>query len=128
MREYGLHTHEGGAIGACEAARAFIRDTLLADADPAWAANIMQLEAARCSRLDLFTDWQGGRHPTFEVEDERALIKRLHAEVGRYSVSGLPPPSARRCSVVPQPPRLLPSACCSCPLYHAAPQPHVAAH
>ncbi len=29
MRAYGLHTHEGGAIGACDAACAFIRETLL---------------------------------------------------------------------------------------------------
>jgi hypothetical protein len=88
MRACGLHTHEGGAIGACEAACAFIRETLLADQDPAWAARGISLEAARCSRLDLFIDWQGGWHPTFAGNDEQAFIKRVHAEVGRYSVNG----------------------------------------
>ena len=88
MRAYGLHTHEGGAIGACEAACAFIRDTLLAEEDPEWTAKVINLDVARCSRLDLFLDWQGGWHPTFEVNDEQAFIKRVHAEVGRYSVNG----------------------------------------
>jgi hypothetical protein len=88
MQSYGLHTHEGGAIGACEAACAFIRGTLLADEDPEWTAQVINLDVARCSRLDLFTDWQGGWHPTFAVNDEQAFIKRVHAEVGRYSVNG----------------------------------------
>ncbi len=91
MRAYGLHTHEGGAIGACEAACAFIRDTLLADEEPAWVAKVITLDEARCSRLDLFEDWQGGWHPTFASgadSDERAFIKRVHAEVARYSVNG----------------------------------------
>ncbi len=88
MRAYGLHTHDGGAIGACEAACAFIRETLLAEEDPEWTAKVINLDMARCSRLDLFTDWQGGWHPTFAVNDEQAFIKRVHAEVGRYSVNG----------------------------------------
>jgi hypothetical protein len=88
MRAYGLHTHEGGAIGACEAACAFIRETLLTEEDPEWTAKVINLDVARCSRLDLFLDWQGGWHPTFEVNDEQAFIKRVHAEVGRYSVDG----------------------------------------
>jgi hypothetical protein len=88
MRAYGLHTHESGAIGACEAACAFIRDTLLADEAPEWTAKVINLDTGRCSRLDLFLDWQGGWHPTFENGDERAFIKRVHADVGRYSVNG----------------------------------------
>jgi hypothetical protein len=88
MRAYGLHTYEGGAVGACEAACTFIRETLLAEEDPEWTAKVINLDAARCSRLDLFLDWQGGWHPTFEVNDEHAFIKRVHAEVGRYSVNG----------------------------------------
>jgi hypothetical protein len=88
MRAYGLHTHEGGAIGACEEACAFIRETLLADEDPEWTAKVINLEVARCSRLDLFMDWQSGWHPTFDNGDERAFIKRVHADVGRYSVNG----------------------------------------
>lgn len=88
MRAYGLHTHEGGAIGACEAVCAFIRDTLFTPDDAEWVATAITLEEARCSRLDLFTDWQGGWHPTFKYSDEQAFIKRVHAEVGRYSVNG----------------------------------------
>src|SRR5262252_4323312 len=59
MRAFGLYTHEGGAIGACEAACAFIRDILLADEEPEWAAKAINLEEARCSRLDLLRDLQG---------------------------------------------------------------------
>ncbi len=44
MRAYGLHTHEDGAIGACEAACAFIRDTLLAEEDPEWTAKVINLD------------------------------------------------------------------------------------
>src|SRR5215475_11127098 len=47
MRAYGLHTHEGGAIGACEAACAFIRETLLAEEDPEWTAKVINLDTAR---------------------------------------------------------------------------------
>ncbi len=60
MRAFGLHTHEGGTVGACEAACAFIRETLLADQDQTWVAQAVTLDTARCSRLDLFLDWQGG--------------------------------------------------------------------
>jgi hypothetical protein len=88
MRSYGLHLHEGGTIGACEAACAFIRGVLLADQDPGWTAEVIHLDVARCSRLDLFLDWQGGWHPTFEYGDDRHFIKRVHADVGRYSVDG----------------------------------------
>jgi hypothetical protein len=63
MRAYGLHTHEGGVVGACEAACEFIRETLLIDEDPEWAAKVINLDMARCSRLDLFLDWQGGGIP-----------------------------------------------------------------
>jgi hypothetical protein len=41
MRAYGLHTHEGGAIGACEAACAFIRETLLAEEDSEWTGKVI---------------------------------------------------------------------------------------
>jgi hypothetical protein len=88
MRAYGLHTHEGGVIGACEAACTFIREVLLADEDPEWTAKIINLDVARCSRLDLFLDWQGAWHPTFEDGDERQFIKRVHADAARYSVNG----------------------------------------
>lgn len=60
VRVSGLHTRACGAVGACEAVCSFIRDTLLADEDPAWSAKAISLDTARCSRLDLFLDWQGG--------------------------------------------------------------------
>jgi hypothetical protein len=74
MRAFGLHTHDDGAVGACEAACAFIRDVLLADEDPQWTAKVINLDTARCSRLDLFLDWQGGWHPTFDDGDERGVL------------------------------------------------------
>lgn len=88
MRAFGLHTHDAGAIGACEAACVFIRETLLADQDQAWAAQSITLDAARCSRLDLFLDWQGGWYPAFTAGDENDFVKRVHAEVNRRSADG----------------------------------------
>lgn len=51
MRAFDLHTHEGGTIGACEAACAFIRDTLLTDGDPNWVAKAITLDTARCTLM-----------------------------------------------------------------------------
>jgi hypothetical protein len=87
MRAFGLHTHTGGAIGACKEACAYIRDVLLADCTE-WAARAITLDTARCSRLDLYLDWQGGWHPTFTVGDEQHFVKRSHAEVARRSTDG----------------------------------------
>src|SRR5262249_24062812 len=70
----------------CESACTFIRNVLLADEDSEWTAKIINLDEARCSRLDLFLDWQAGWHPTFEDGDERQFIKRVHAAAARYSV------------------------------------------
>lgn len=88
MRAFGLHTHAGGTVGACEAACVFIRETLLADQNQVWAAQVISLDAARCSRLDLFLDWQGGWHPAFTAGDENDFVKRVHAEVTRRSADG----------------------------------------
>jgi hypothetical protein len=88
MRAFGLHTHPGGAIGACEEACTFLREVLLADCDPEWAAAAITLDEARCSRLDLFLDWQGGWHPAYTVGDERHFVKRSHADVNRRSADG----------------------------------------
>jgi hypothetical protein len=88
MRAFGLHTHPGGAIGACEEACAFLRDALLADCNPEWAAEAITLDNARCSRLDLFIDWQGGWHPAYTMGDERHFVKRSHADVNRRSTDG----------------------------------------
>jgi hypothetical protein len=88
LRSFGLHTHAGGAAGACEEACAYIRDVLLADQDVDWAHRAVNLDTARCSRLDLHVDWQGGWHPSFEAGDERHFVKRVHAEVERFSADG----------------------------------------
>jgi hypothetical protein len=89
MRAFGLHTHPGGELAAVEGACKFIRETLLADQDQAWAASAITADTARCSRLDLYVDWQGGWHPDFaEGADERHFVKRVHAEVDRHSVNG----------------------------------------
>jgi hypothetical protein len=88
MRAFGLHTHDGGVVGASEADCAFIRETLLADQDQTWAAQVITLDTARCSRLDLFLDWQGGWYPAFTAGDETHFIKRVHAEVNRRSADG----------------------------------------
>lgn len=88
MRAFGLHTYQGGEEAACEAACAYIRDVLLGDQDPEWAASVVTLDTARCSRLDPYIDWQSGWHPTFEGGDERCFVKRSHANVDRYSCDG----------------------------------------
>jgi hypothetical protein len=89
MRAYGLHTHAGGELAAVEDACKYIREVLLADQDQCWAESAITADTARCSRLDLYIDWQGGWHPDFaEGGDERCFIKRVHADVDRHSVNG----------------------------------------
>jgi hypothetical protein len=88
LRAFGLHTHASGELAACEEACAYIRDVLLADQDPQWALSAITVDTARCSRLDLYVDWQGGWHPSFETGDERQFVKRVHAEVVRRSADG----------------------------------------
>lgn len=89
LRAYGLHTHPGGELAAVEEACRFIRETLLADQDQQWAAEAVTADTARCSRLDLYIDWQGGWRPDFaQGGDERHFIKRVHADVDRHSVNG----------------------------------------
>ncbi len=90
MRAFGLHTDEGGELAAVEEACKYIRETLLADQDQAWAEETITADTARCSRLDLYVDWQGGWHPGFaEGADERHFVKRVHADVDRHSVNGM---------------------------------------
>jgi hypothetical protein len=89
MRAFGLHTHEGGELAAVEDACRYIREVLLADQDQTWAAHAISADTARCSRLDLYIDWQGGWHPDFAAGgDERCFVKRVHADVDRHSVNG----------------------------------------
>jgi hypothetical protein len=60
----------------------------MANQDLGWAEQAVKLDTARCSRLDLFLDWQSGRHPAFETGDERSFIKRVHAGMDRFSCDG----------------------------------------
>jgi hypothetical protein len=88
MRAFGLHTHAGGELAAVEDACKYIREVLLADQDQAWALEAITADTARCSRLDLYVDWQGGWHPDFAAGgDERCFVKRVHADVDRHSVN-----------------------------------------
>ncbi len=79
MRAFGLHTHEGGELAACEAACAYIRETLLADQDQAWAAEAVTVDTARCSRLDLYIDWQGGLASRLRRGRRRAALRQAGA-------------------------------------------------
>src|SRR5262249_47855607 len=88
MRAYGLHTHEGGELAAVENACRYIREVLLIDQVHGWTAGAITADTARCSRLDLYVDWQGGWHPDFAQGDERCFVKRVHADVVRHSVNG----------------------------------------
>ena len=60
MRSYALHIHPGGAVGACEAAWAWVRSYLYADQAVA-AKDAISLSAAKISRADIHSDWQGDR-------------------------------------------------------------------
>jgi hypothetical protein len=52
-------------------------------------AQAITADTARCPRLDLYVDWQGGWHLDFaEGADERNFVKRVHADVDRHSVNG----------------------------------------
>ncbi len=75
MRAFGLHTHPGGVLGACEAACGFIRAVLLCDGNSVDMARLVNLDTALCSRLDLHCDWQGGWQPTYTTGEDRLFIK-----------------------------------------------------
>jgi hypothetical protein len=82
MRAYMLHTHPEGVLGACEEVCTFIQHHLFAD-DPL-KADVIQVRHARCSRLDLHLDWQGGWHPSMETGEEQLFIKPARAGWHKY--------------------------------------------
>ena len=89
MRAFGLHTHEGGELAACEDACTLHPRDAARRPGPALGRGGHHADTARCSRLDLYLDWQGGWHPDFaEGGDERHFVKRVHADVDRHSVNG----------------------------------------
>src|SRR5262249_59511817 len=57
MRSHALHTHPGGAAGACEAALVWVRTKLYADEMVA-AKDAISFSAAKISRADIHIDWQ----------------------------------------------------------------------
>lgn len=76
MRSHALHTHPGGAAGACEAALAWVRTHLYADQYAA-AKDAIAFAVAKPSRGDLHIDWQGGYAPilTNVSEELRCFIR-----------------------------------------------------
>ena len=65
MRSHALHTHVGGAAGACEAALVWVRMHLYADQIVA-AKDAISFTAAKISRADIHIDWQGGYAPALK--------------------------------------------------------------
>jgi len=64
MRSYALHIHPDGPRGACEAALAWVRETLYADQSSTLVNSSVSFEAAKLSRADIHVDYQGGYAPT----------------------------------------------------------------
>src|SRR5260370_12633488 len=75
MRAFNLKTHSAGVIGACQDVCTFLQDVLLEDQDPRTVCKAINLDVARCSRLDLHCDWQGGWHPTLAEGEHRLFIR-----------------------------------------------------
>lgn len=82
MRAYLLHTHPQGVLGACEEVCAFMQAHLFAD--DITKGQVIRVRHARCSRLDLHLDWQGGWHPAMEPGEERLFIKPARAGWHKY--------------------------------------------
>src|SRR5258708_11276520 len=80
MRAFTLKTHPGGVIGACQEVCTFLQDVLLEDQDPRTVCRAVNLDVARCSRLDLHADWPGGLHPTLAQGQPRLFLRpgRVH--------------------------------------------------
>ncbi len=75
MRAFTLKTHPGGVIGACQDVCTFLQDVLLEDQDPRTVCQAINPDVARCSRLDVHCDWQGGWHPTLAEGEHRLFIR-----------------------------------------------------
>jgi hypothetical protein len=76
MRSHALHTHPEGAVGACEAALAWVGSHLYADQVVA-ARDAISFNAAKISRADIHIDWRGGYAPTLSnlSEELRCFIR-----------------------------------------------------
>jgi hypothetical protein len=85
MHAYGLHTHPDGVLGALYAACGYLHETLFPEMSADEAMKTFTLDTAKCSRLDLHADWQGGDVPQFGDTDERQFIHPGRVKVGRMS-------------------------------------------
>ncbi len=65
MRSFGLHTHPDGVLGALHETFAYIGRVLFPELLAEEVMRRFNLDTAKCSRLDLHADWQGGDVPNF---------------------------------------------------------------
>jgi hypothetical protein len=85
MRSFGLHTLPEGVLGALYDTFGYISRTLFPETPPEEAMQRFNLDTAKCSRLDLHADWQGGDVPGFGGTDEDHFIHPGKVKVGRLS-------------------------------------------
>src|SRR5262249_33283569 len=89
MRSHALHTHPGGAAGACETALVWVQTHLYSDQVVA-AKEVISFAAAKISRADIHIDWQGGYVPTLsDLSDElRCFIRPGRVKGALYFQGG----------------------------------------
>jgi hypothetical protein len=75
LRAFALHTHPDGVLGLCQEVCTYLQDVLLEDQDPKAVCAAINVDVARCSRLDLHCDWQGGWHPTLAEGEDRLFLR-----------------------------------------------------
>jgi hypothetical protein len=75
LRAFALHTHTDGVLGLCQEVCTYLQDVLLEDQDPKTVSAAINVDVARCSRLDLHCDWQGGWHPTLAEGEHRLFLR-----------------------------------------------------
>jgi hypothetical protein len=75
LRAFALHTHPEGVLGLCQEVCTYLQDVLLEDQDPHTVSQAINVDVARCSRLDLHCDWQGGWHPTLAEGEQRLFLR-----------------------------------------------------
>lgn len=85
LRSFALHTHPDGVVGAVHQVCGYLAETLFPHVAPDLALRMFNLDRARCSRLDLHVDWQGGDVPAFGVADEEHFLHPGRVKVGRMS-------------------------------------------
>jgi len=88
LRSHFLHTHAGGARGACEEALCWVREQLLYDQDDEAVREHVSFDAVRLSRVDVHADWQGGWQPTAELGHVLRFIKPARVKWHAYHDGG----------------------------------------